>query len=248
MTHDHNAHFLTWCLAFAATNRDAVFGDLKKRVRPVWEDLIQGGAIVEVRAFEQLHSIQETDALPPWPLLLIQRLAPDNAPEAALRTIAAALQAAGGWPSGITVRRAELLRATKGSDLPPVRPTDPEAIVYKIEYIECLPDGKAQYLGIMETYDGAAKTLMIADGFMHDFVGMETLRVVEAEPGLPDWNVIHVMGLDDAEKVAQLPQQFDEKLRRLNPAWRHSELYGDLPQLRVKHRHIIGRALPELAL
>ena len=70
--------------------------------------------------------------------------------------------------------------------------------------------------------------------------------MLETEPGLPDWNVIHLMGMDDPENVSRLPDQFDLQLRRINPEWSHKELYRGLTEMRDKLRHIIAVPVPEL--
>ena len=42
-----------------------------------------------------------------------------------------------------------------------------------------------------------------------------------------------------AEKVKQLPQQFDKALQAMDPRYRHAELYGDLPVIRLADYPVI---------
>ncbi len=65
-----------------------------------------------------------------------------------------------------------------------------------------------------------------------------------ADPGIPSWNVLHVLGFDDPEKYKRIPDVTDTILRELVPTKEFSDIFGTLVRYRAKRRHIITALVP----
>jgi len=65
-----------------------------------------------------------------------------------------------------------------------------------------------------------------------------------ADPSIPSWNVLHVLGFDDPEKYKRIPDVTEPILRELDPAKGFSDIYGALVGYRAKRRHIIADLVP----
>ena len=241
--------FLATCIAVADGGEDAFVDAFAEASLPALRAMRDEGRIADHHLFQQLYSIADEDHLPPWPFLQLVRLRADGAAgiEATANRICALIKDV----PNATIKHVELAQSVPGADLPSPAadsPFAPADVKYKIEYIQVYEAFRTAYHDIIETWDGPMKTRLIEQHFMFNFIGLETDRVVESAAGIAPWNVMHVMGLDDPEKVNRFSSVYDDTLNSLQPSSDYESVFGDLPKMRIKLRHIIGRLRPELLL
>ena len=241
--------FLATCIRVAEGGENAFVDSFAEAALPALKTMRDDGSIANHQLFEQLYSIADKDLLPPWPFLQLIRLRSDGVAdvEDTVDRLRALIKAV----PNTTIELVELARSVAGADLPlPAAdsPYVPADVKYKIEYIQVHEDFRAAYHDIIETWDGPMKTRLIDQHFMFNFIGLETERVIESDAGVTPWNVMHIMGLDDPEKVNRFPVVYDETLKSMQPSSDYKSVFGDLPKMRIKLRHLIGRLRPELLI
>lgn len=237
---DTNNSYLVSCYLHNSESAIEFIKECERRANDEWRDLADAGHVTARVLFEFSHAIGDEAQEPPFSFVLVSRLS--NPKDARLVSKA---DASGMLGDGL--QRSESLHAVKGSNLP--QPDDSHElsageVFYRMEFIDVNEADRMRYHDIMENFDGDAKKDMIRRGFMYCFFGLETQQQFFVSQTLLDWNVIHIMGLDDAEKYRELPAQFDIALRNVNPQYRHAEIYRELPTMRTKRRHFISRMLP----
>jgi hypothetical protein len=81
-----------------------------------------------------------------------------------------------------------------------------------------------------------------------NLIALETVSVEFAQPGMPNWNQIHLRGyFPDKGRVP--PSALDGALRRVNPqSGGAAAVFGRLDSIRTKPREDVARQLPELAV
>ena len=240
---------LATCIRTAEGGERAFVHSFAEAALPALNTMRDEDCIADHQLFEQLYSIADEDLLPPWQFLQLVRLRSDGAAD--VENTVNRLRALIETVPNTTITHIELAKSVAGADLPlPVAdsPYAPADVKYKIEYIQVFEDFRAAYHDIIETWDGPMKTRLIDQHFMFNFIGLETERVIESAAGVTPWNVMHVMGLDDPEKVERFPEVYGETLKSMQPSSDYKSVFGDLPNMRIKLRHIIGRLRPELLL
>ncbi len=209
---------------------------------PAWRALLRDGVIESRIVFEEFSRIRDDD-LPDWQFLSFARLSPGVTPDDFLAAISGREDAFA--EPGATLRRAEFLVPVANAYHPQPGAT---ANIYSLEYIRVFDDQIAAYREMMETQTGPAVGAMVRDGSAHDFLTFDTARVLQSSEGLPDWNAIHVLGLDAAERWDKFPQAIDKHLRAIDPDSGFEAVFGPLPEMRAMERHVFAHRVEALSI
>ena len=189
MTDRTRYHFA--CVDVAADAIDIFIREDEKFADTIWRQQKTDGLLLESKVFRELYSIQEQDDLPPWPFLVMTRFTGDDVPALAL-------------PHTGIVRRADVNKPVANAYFPNPAPDNlagPADVKYKIEYIDVFDAHIGDYHSVIENYDSIAKKRLVAEKWMHNFIPTSTVETLMADPGIPSWNVLHVLGFDDPESI-----------------------------------------------
>jgi hypothetical protein len=239
--------------------RESYLACLQNKAVPVWRDLRKQGMLTGESVYETTQVRGSEKGAPEWTFLLLSHVASSATPQSYL---AAEDDRLGPSPNSsrcadvanASALRLEVLRTTPNSYYPRVSEEDDrealkEHVSYDIEYI-AVQDRRAaldQYRDNMRTYLGPAIGLMIDRKALFSFVGLETVSVLYARPGMPNWNQIHLSGRipEDGEKFRTT---LEAASRQVDPK-RTAE--GDaalLNRLRTRPRIDTARKLYELSV
>jgi hypothetical protein len=169
--------------------------------------------LADESAYETTEARTIENGPPAWTFLLLSHVAPSAAPQSYL---AAEDNRLGPSPNSsrctdvavASTQRLEVLRSTPNSYYPRVSEEDDrealkENVYYDIEYIAVhhTPEALNQYRENMRTYLGPAIGVMIRQKALFSFVALETVSVLYARPGMPNWSQIHVSGRMPADRM-----------------------------------------------
>lgn len=244
-------------ISVPAQSRDAYVSCVAERERSVWTQLKAAGRLAEVSVFETHSTAPEgrPGAFSYQYLFLFSMPGADVRRDLSVVTATSHCEAA----AGATLRRVEMLAATpnavhRAASVPAGQPARTElGLNYTIEYIAVRasrPDLR-EYRSAMSDVIGPAIATLVEQRFMYEFMALETVTVLFADPGYPYWNQIHVSGYfpDVApSRLDELDAALDRELRRHHPKGHGLEqVFGRLSTIRTKAREDEARLLFELA-
>lgn len=243
-------------ISVRAQSREAYVSCLAQREFSVWTQLKAAGRLAEVSVFETRSTATEAARDFSYQYLLLFRMPgmdPPSPDHAAVATASRCEAAA-----GAQLRRVERLAATPNAvHRAASLPTDERArternLNYTVEYIavrDSRPDLR-EYRSAMSHVIGPAIATLVKQRFMYEFIALETVAVLFADPGYPHWNQIHVSGYfaDVApSRLDELDAALDRELRRHHPTGHGLEqVFGRLGAIRTKPREDEARLLFEL--
>ncbi len=197
----------------APQDREGYLACLQKTAVPVWRDLRKQGLLADQSVYETTQVRSGENGAPAWTFLLLSHVATSATPQSYL---AAEDDRLGPSPNssrctgaaGASTQRVEVLRSTPSSYYPRMSEEDDrealkENVSYDIEYIAVhdTPEALNQYRENMRTYIGPAIGVMISQRALFSFVALETVAVLYARPGMPNWNQIHFSGRMPEDRV-----------------------------------------------
>ena len=157
----------------------------------IWRQQKTDGLLLERKVFRELYSIQEQNDLLPWPFLVMTRFTGDDVPAFAM------------LHAGIG-RRADVNKPVANayfSNTTPGNLSGPADVKYKIEYIDVFGAHIGDYHSVIENYDSIAKKRLVVEKWMYNFIPTSTAKTLMADPGMPSWNVLHILSFDDLESI-----------------------------------------------
>ncbi|HET7697530.1 MAG TPA: hypothetical protein VFK57_17570 [Vicinamibacterales bacterium] len=259
---DDPAVYVARTLSVSAAGRDAFVACLRQKKLPVWQQMKRNGLLADHSVFETVSVRLAAPDVPAWNFLLLSHLEPSATPETFFkaeenregeRPIGTRCEDA----PGIETRRVEVLRSTPNSYYPRPAPGTrlPGAateftVPFIVEYIAVrdTPEALNEYRETMRTNNGPALAQLIRDDMLLNFIALETVSVRYAQPGMPEWNQMHLRGYFP-DKGPVPPDAMDAALRRINPkSGGAAGIFGRLAAIRTKPREDVARQLPELAV
>jgi hypothetical protein len=235
--------------------RDAYVSCLKQRELPVWHKMKGQDLITYLSVFEETELFASEPNTPAWNFLLLAHTPSSDAASksAKLEGLITNSEVCEEQSNG-GVRRIEILTPTVHSNYPRATIEDDRLaieskIVYTVEYIAVndTPADRADYRQRMEQSIGPSIQVLIPKKLDFSFSGMETLKVLYSQPGMPNWNQIHIDGtyLD----IDRTPEDLDAALREVNPkSGGYPQVFATLKLIRKKVRNIEARQLFDLAI
>ena len=175
----------------AADAIDIFIREDKKFADTIWRQQKTDNLLLERKVFRELYLIQEQDDLPPWPFLVMTRFTGDDIPALAL-------------PHAGIVRRADVNKPVANAYFPNTAPDNlsgPADVKSKIKYIDVFGAHIGDYHSVIENYDSIAKKRLVVEKWMYNFIPTSTVETLMADPGIPSWNVLHVLSFDDPECI-----------------------------------------------
>jgi len=210
------AVFVFRILSVDAAQRDAFVACLTKNDLPFWRDLKNKGLLAKVSVFETTSVTSSEPGVPPWNFVISSEVAPDANPNSFLQSLDKRKGCDGAL--GIELRRVETLkttpnvhyaRATAEGD----RIAREKKVEFRIEYLAVDPAKLDLWNELYSTIAGPAAGLVIQGGTNFSADALLIVKVNYSQPGMPDWNCIHVLGGFPGAKRGAM----DAAIRQISP-------------------------------
>jgi len=188
------AVFVWRIISVGAAQRAGFVACVAKNDLPFWRDLKKKGLLAKVSVFETTSVESSKPEVPAWNFVISSEVA--NAD-----SFLQALEKRKGCESapGIELRRIETLKTTPNAHYG--RETvegdhiaREKQVEFRIEYIAVDPAKLDPWNEVYSTIGGPAVGLAIRDGAYFSAAVLLTVKVNYSQPGMPDWNTIHVLG------------------------------------------------------
>jgi hypothetical protein len=213
------AVFVFRIVSVGAAQRDAFVTCLAQSDLPFWRDLKKKGLLAKVSVFETTSVESSKPGVPAWNFVISSELAQDATADSFLQ----ALGKRKGCDSatGIELRRIETLKTTPNTHYARAtvegdRIAREKKVEFSIEYVAVDP-AKLDRWNEIYIQIAPAKGLQIQGGSSFSADALLTVKVNYSEPGMADWNCIHVLGefpgIDRATSRAAL----DAAIRQIIP-------------------------------
>jgi hypothetical protein len=191
------AVFVFRIISVDAAQRDAFVACLAKSDLPFWRDLQKKGLLAKVSVFETPSVESSKPGVPAWNFVISSEVAPDATADSFLQALAK--RKGCDSDQGTELRQIETLktkpnthyaRATVEGD----RIAREKKVEFRIEYIAVDPAKFDQWNEVYRLIGGPGVGLRIRDGSYFSADVMLTVKANYSQPGMPDWNTIHVLG------------------------------------------------------
>jgi len=174
--------------------------EVLRAYQPAWAKLHHDGELVSLNIYERALPARSAG----WNYLLVFRVG--ESPHQYLekeRAVLAEMQLAE-LPG---VHRVEILQATPNawSPFPGSGGVDIGRLAFTAEYIEVKADRLDEYRDTMFQTSGPAMQQLIADGFVYNFMAMETCEVIFQASSDTPWNQIHLIGIKPFNLLRFIP-------------------------------------------
>ena len=249
------ALYIARVISVSRATRDDFFNCLQQNELPVWRQLKRDGLLADESVFE-VTSVQTTErGVPSWEVLLLTHLAPTAKQDSFVQAEKKRLRTPRCEDApGAETRRVEVLRSTPKSYYPrATSEEDRQALQAKVEFfieyiaVNGTPTALNQYRESMRVNMGPAMGLLIPDKWFFNLIALETVSVLYAQPGMANWNQIHIRGY--FPEKGPTPTAIDAALRRVNPSGGGSAgFFGSLESIRTLRREDITHQLFDLTV
>ncbi|MEU8798550.1 hypothetical protein [Spirillospora sp. NPDC048819] len=109
--------------------------------------------------------------------------------------------------------------------------------VTAVEYISVPDKHRAEYDSTMRRHCTPAMAEMLRQGHALEFLPLTTQDVLFADPSLPTWSDIHLVGVDAATPPVRFEQLLDRALKTVDPrSGGCAEVFGRIAEIRTKPR------------
>ncbi len=210
--------------------------------------------LARVSVFEVISVASSEPGTPGWNFVISSQLAEGANADSFLQ----AVEKRKGCESaaGVEVRRMETLRTTPNSNYARTTAADDlkareSKVEFSIEYIavKATPETLGRYRETMRLDHGPAAGVMIRDGWMFSAVALEKVKVNYNQPGMPNWNQIHFVGVLPGKDRMAVRDAADAALRQVNPGnGGYEGVTGSVASIRTMPRVDLARELFELAV
>jgi hypothetical protein len=199
---ERDYHYVLTLADAGGPDRHDVARRIEDAVAPVWAALVAEGAVRQARALWRVGDVDlATDAPAPgttsWNLTLLTEVSPGVDPAEVAAHERSRLEAAGALAPPLTVRARELLVRRRGSGVAVPRPREdgplPPGFTVGIEHIWVPSERWLEYREAMRTIFGPVGIKLVEWGDAHRVTVTEVAERLERDPGLPEWNRIHVL-------------------------------------------------------
>ena len=219
---------------------------------PLWNKLRSKGVVSNVSVFELIEMESIVPEAQSWSFLLIAESGSQTFPDElfAAKPDPKCQQRPDG--SLFTILREQRLSCTPNSCYGSPEPSYVDAVAgieYLIEFIgvEDTPASLTKYHDLVATYFGPANGLLVEEGALHCFLGLETTATLFEVPGVPAWNQIHIsdhwdVGVDVDWDAVYAELFHNEFSRELDDVW------SELPPMQDPRTDFRGRLVPDLCV
>jgi hypothetical protein len=247
------AVYVVRVISVGSAQRDAFVACLAQNDLPFWRALKGNGLLARVSVFETTSLTKSEPGVPAWNFVISSQLAQD----ANADSLVQAVEKRRGCENapGVEVRRMETLRSTPNSNYARTTAADDlKAREWKVEFlieyiaVKDTPEALHRFGEFMRLYEGPPVGLLIRDGWMFSALALETVKVNYTQPGMPNWNQIHIVGIiPEKEKDPTAAKAAGAAaIRQLNPG--KNGYVADLNSIRTHPRDDHARELFELAV
>jgi len=214
------AVFVFRIVSVGAGQRDAFVTCLAKSDLPFWRDLKKKGLLAKASVFETTSVTSSEPGVPAWNFVISSKVAPDATADSFLQ----AVEKRKGCDSapGIELRRVETLKTTPNAHYARAtvegdRIAREKKVEFRIEYIAVDPAKLDRWNELYSTIGGPAKGLQIQGGTTFSADALLTVKVNYSQPGMPDWNTIHVLGGFPGGDAAAKRAALDAAIHQISP-------------------------------
>jgi hypothetical protein len=193
------AVYVVRVISVGSAQRDAFVTCLAQSDLPFWRGLKEKGLLARVSVFETTSVTKSEPGVPAWNFVISSQLAQDANADSLVQAVAKRK----GCESapGVEVRRTETMRTTPNSNYARTTAADDlkareSKVEFLVEYIAVkdTPEALHRISEFMRLYDGPGIGLLVRDGWVFSALALETVKVNYSQPGLPNWNQIHIVG------------------------------------------------------
>jgi hypothetical protein len=191
------AVFVFRILSVGEAQRDAFVACLAKSDLPFWRDLKKTGLLAKVSVFETTSVDSPKPGVPAWDFVISSEIAQDATADSFLQGVGKRKGCDSG--PGIELRRIETLKTTPNTHYARAtvegdRIAREKNVEFRIEYIAADPAKLDRWNEVYSMIGGPGMGLRIRDGLYFSIDVLLTVKVNYSQPGMPDWNTIHVLG------------------------------------------------------
>jgi len=210
------AVFVFRILSVGEAQRDAFVACLAKSDLPFWRDLKKEGLLAKVSVFETTSVTSSEPGVPAWNFVISSEVAGEASADSFLKALGKRKGCASA--PGIELRRVETLKTTPNvhyarATVEGDRIAREKSVEFRIEYLAVDPAKLDRWNELYSTIAGPAAGLVIQGGATFSTDALLTVRVNYSQPGMPDWNCIHVLGGFPGAKRGAL----DAAVRQISP-------------------------------
>jgi hypothetical protein len=247
------AVYVVHVISAPSPQRDAFMACLSQNDLPFWRGLKEKGLLAKVSVFETTSVRSSKPEMPAWNFVISSQLAGANAD-----SFLQAVEKRKGCENaaGVEVRRVETMRTTPNCNYARATAADDlktreSKVEFYIEYIAVkdAPETLDRFRKFMSLYECLPANSPIRDGWWLRAVALETVKVNYSQPGVPNWNQIHISGEfpDKEDKDPAARRAANNSYRRqLNP--RNDGFIADLASIPTHPRDDLAHELFDLAV
>jgi len=207
------AVFVWRILSVGEAQRDTFVACLAKNDLPFWRDLKKKGLLAKVSVFETTAVDGSKPGVPAWNFVVSTEVAAADSFLQAVEKRKACDSA-----PGIELRRIETLKTTPNAHYARAtvegdRIAREKKVEFRIEYIAVDPAKLDRWNELYSTTVGPAAGSVIQSGSSFSADALLTVKVNYSQPGMPDWNCIHVLGRFPRAQRGAL----DAAIRQISP-------------------------------
>ena len=238
--------FIARTIQVSDDEREAYFKHFQDAVYPVWKTLQDDGLLHSNLVLVHDSVISENSDMPNWNVLLLIRLATGVQPQEFLDEELRRQDSSADAPGRLL--RQEVLVPTPRSFHPGGKANVDTQ--YFVEYINVWEGHLDEYRNSMIENSGPANGLLVEQGAILSFIGLETVSVDFSAGGMPSWNQIHLGGIPATETFDPLDvNEFDDAIKSVSPdSGGFADVFGRLDEIRDKPKEVIGHPIVELQL
>jgi hypothetical protein len=217
------AVYVVRVISAPSTQRDAFVACLAQNDLPFWRSLKENGLLAKVSVFETTSVAHSEPGIPAWNFVISSQLAEGANADSFLQAVEKRKGCENA--AGVEVRRVETLRTTPNCNNARSTPADDlkareSKVVFNVEYIAVkdTPEALGRFRNLMSLYECLGDNAMIrdfnrGDGWWFGGVALETMKVNYSQPGVLNWNQIHIYGYIPGKR----PRVLQSPLRGYGP-------------------------------
>jgi hypothetical protein len=245
------AVYVVRVISAPSTQRDAFVACLAQNDLPFWRGLKEKGLLAKVSVLETTSVRSSKPEVPAWNFVMSSQLAEGANADSFVQAVEKRKGCENA--AGVEVRRVETMRTTPNCNYARATAADDlkareSKVEFYIEYIAVkdAPETLDRFRKFMSLYECLPANSLIRDGWWLRAVALETVKVNYSQPGMPNWNEIHIVGVFSDTDPAARGAADDSYRRQLNP--RNDGFIADRASIRTHPRDDVAHELFDLAV